>query len=201
MSPADHVEDRTDTRGRILDVADRLFSHYGFGKTTVADIARDLGMSPANVYRFFGSKLEIVEAIATRLLDARHEHNLAIVAAPGTATERLMRFFTENYRLNVETFTADPKAYEIVEVAMTEQWQTIADHLVKMTDILEMLIRDGVAAGEFPPQKDLRRSAALSRQAFVSLFHPTLLVQCADDVERGGPEELAEFIIRALRCP
>jgi len=194
-------EARHDTRTRILDEAERLFRHYGYTKTTVADIARELGMSPANVYRFFASKLEIVEAIASRMLDRRHAHNLAIVASAGSATERLMRFFVENHRMNVEAFAADPKAYEIVEVAMAEQWPTIADHLVQMTDVLEALIREGVAAGEFPSRDDLRRVAACTRQAFVSLFHPTLLLQCSGDPERAGPEELAEFVIRALRCP
>jgi AcrR family transcriptional regulator len=56
------LDDRPDTRTRILDVADRLFRHYGYAKTTVADLARELGMSPANVYRFFASKLEIGRA-------------------------------------------------------------------------------------------------------------------------------------------
>ncbi len=42
---------------RILDAAERLFRHYGYSKTTVADVARDLGMSPANIYRFFASRL------------------------------------------------------------------------------------------------------------------------------------------------
>lgn len=37
---------------KILDSAERLFRHYGYAKTTVADIARDLGMSTANIYRF-----------------------------------------------------------------------------------------------------------------------------------------------------
>jgi AcrR family transcriptional regulator len=194
-------DDKPDTRGRILDVADRLFRHYGYAKTTVADLARELGMSPANVYRFFASKLEIVEAIAARMLDRRHAHNLAIVAAPGPAAERLMRFFVDNHRMNIEAFASDPKAYEIVEVAMAEQWPTIADHLVQMTDVIEALIREGIERGEFQPQPDLRRSAAMVRQAFVSLFHPTLLLQCSDDPERAGPEELAEFLIRALRCP
>jgi hypothetical protein len=84
---------------------------------------------------------------------------------------------------------------------MAEQWPTIADHLVQMTDVIEALIREGVASGEFPARPDLRRVAACTRQAFVSLFHPTLLLQCSDDPERAGPEELAEFLIRALRCP
>lgn len=201
MTTGEAADDRFATRNRILDVADRLFSHYGYSKTTVADLARELGMSPANVYRFFASKLEIVEAIAERLLGQRHAHNLAIAAGPGTAAERLTRFFVDNYHMNLEAFASDPKSYEIVEVAMNEQWQTISDHLARMTDVLEMLIVEGVAAGEFAAGQDARRSASCARQAFVSLFHPTLLLQCADDPERAGPEELADFIIRALRCP
>ncbi|WP_333824828.1 TetR/AcrR family transcriptional regulator [Pinisolibacter sp.] len=200
MTPTE-ADDRHDTRTRILDAADRLFRHYGYAKTTVADLARELGMSPANVYRFFASKLEIVEGIAARMLDQRHVHNLAIVASAGSATERLVRFFVDNYRLNVEAFAVDPKAYEIVEVAMAEQWPTISRHLVQMTDVIEALIREGVASGEFPSRADLRRSAAMTNQAFVSLFHPTLILQCAEVPERAGPEELAEFVIRALRCP
>ena len=42
----------TDTRERILVVAERLFRQIGYQKTTVADIAKELRMSPANVYRF-----------------------------------------------------------------------------------------------------------------------------------------------------
>ena len=43
----------TDTRERILVVAERLFRQIGYQKTTVADIAKELRVSPAGVYRFF----------------------------------------------------------------------------------------------------------------------------------------------------
>ena len=55
-----------DTRVRIMDAAEALFRRLGFGKTAVADIAAELRMSPANVYRFFSSKNAIVEAICQR---------------------------------------------------------------------------------------------------------------------------------------
>ena len=48
-----------DTRARILVVAEKLFREIGYQKTTVADIAKVLRMSPANVYRFFDSKKAI----------------------------------------------------------------------------------------------------------------------------------------------
>ena len=44
------------TRCRILATAAGYFREIGYQKTTVADIARTLKMSPANVYRFFDSK-------------------------------------------------------------------------------------------------------------------------------------------------
>ncbi|MCB1486390.1 MAG: TetR family transcriptional regulator, partial [Bauldia sp.] len=39
-----------ETRARIVETAEALFRRLGFAKTAVADIAGELGMSPANVY-------------------------------------------------------------------------------------------------------------------------------------------------------
>ena len=63
---SEHVE--PDTRERILVVAERLFRQIGYQKTTVADIAKELRMSPANVYRFFDSKKAIHEGVARSLM-------------------------------------------------------------------------------------------------------------------------------------
>ena len=63
---SEHIE--TDTRERILVVAERLFRQIGYQKTTVADIAKELRMSPANVYRFFDSKKSIHEGVARSLM-------------------------------------------------------------------------------------------------------------------------------------
>src|SRR5258708_33824379 len=63
---SEHIE--PDTRERILVVAERLFREIGYQKTTVADIAKVLRMSPANVYRFFDSKKAIHEGGARTLM-------------------------------------------------------------------------------------------------------------------------------------
>ena len=62
-----------DTRERIMETAEALFRRLGFAKTAVADIAAELKMSPANIYRFFDSKNAIVEAICRRCLSAAEE--------------------------------------------------------------------------------------------------------------------------------
>ncbi len=190
---------QNETRTRILDAADRLFGHYGYAKTTVADIARDLGMSPANVYRFFASKAEIIQAIGQRVLDDRRQRNWVVVAAEGSAEARLKRFLIENHLINLEEFASNPKYYELVEFAISERWEIIQNYLEGMADAIEKIISDGVASGEFAPQPNLRSTAVCVRQSYASLIHPTLLRQCRDDREIAGPEVLADFIIRALK--
>src|SRR5580700_9336286 len=74
-----------DTRARIMATAEALFRRLGYAKTAVADIASELGMSPANVYRFFASKNAIVEAICQRCLAEVEAKAWAVGRAKGPA--------------------------------------------------------------------------------------------------------------------
>ena len=53
-------------RKRILDAAERLLRHYGRSKTTVADIAREVGIAVGSVYLEFETKDAVVAALAER---------------------------------------------------------------------------------------------------------------------------------------
>ena len=84
MMQAEIVAPRdTEQRTRIVETAEKLYREIGFQKTTVADIARELRMSPANVYRFFGSKAEINGAVARHILGSIIEASTAIVEGRG----------------------------------------------------------------------------------------------------------------------
>jgi AcrR family transcriptional regulator len=61
--------DSDEVRARILEVAEEHFRRIGYHKTTLADIASELGMSRANVYRFFPSRDAIDESICERLVN------------------------------------------------------------------------------------------------------------------------------------
>src|SRR5207237_1887166 len=76
-----------DTRARIMEAAEALFRRLGFAKTAVADIAAELGMSPANVYRFFPSKNAIVQAICQRCLSEVEEKAWAVARSKAPAPQ------------------------------------------------------------------------------------------------------------------
>src|SRR6202790_4777230 len=122
----EHIEHHT--RERILVVAERFFREIGYQKTTVADIAKVLRMSPANVYRFFDSKKAIHEGVARSLMGGVEDAAEAIVPKGGPAAARLRELMTTIHRMNCERYVGDSKLHEMVAVAMEENWQVCGPH-------------------------------------------------------------------------
>jgi AcrR family transcriptional regulator len=74
-----------------VETAEALFRRMGFAKTAVADIAAELGMSAANVYRFFPSKIAIVQAICQQCLSEVEEAAWSIARSKAPAAQRIER--------------------------------------------------------------------------------------------------------------
>jgi AcrR family transcriptional regulator len=173
----DHIE--TDVRERILVTAERLFREIGYQKTTVADIAKALRMSPANVYRFFDSKKSINAGVARRLMEQVETAAQAIARERGSATKRLRRLLATVHRMNSERYVGDAKMHEMVAAAMEENWSVCRAHVEGISGIIEKVIADGVATGEFEVS-DTGLAAACTATGMMRFFHPQLIAQCAD---------------------
>ncbi len=115
----DHVS-HPDTRLIVIEAAERLFAQIGFQKTTVADIARELRMSPANVYRFFAAKSEINEAVGRRLLGEAENVVGATVRRPGQASHKLRSCIAAIEGANTQRFLSKRKLHEPGETAFNE---------------------------------------------------------------------------------
>lgn len=184
-------------RARILEVAEEMFRRVGYAKTAVADIAHGLGMSPANVYRFFASKSEINQAIARRILRDCHAQVEAIAAMPMTAADRLRQAALAIHRFNKTQLTEERRIHDMVEVAMAENWDVVHAHKQALAGIFARIIADGIAADEFPPQ-DALAAAEMFKLCHISVFHPTLIAHCAGDDQERQTREITEFVLRGL---
>ena len=115
-----------DTRARIMETAEALFRRLGFAKTAVADIAAELKMSPANVYRFFASKNAIVEAICRRCLSQVEEKASAAARAKGPAGQRIERLVLEILAYHKENLLIEHRVNEMVLFAIDHMSDAIA---------------------------------------------------------------------------
>src|ERR1044071_6931884 len=186
----------TDTRERILVVAERLFRQIGYQKTTVADIAKELRMSPANVYRFFDSKKSIHEGVARTLMGEVETEARRIVAQPGPAKPRLRELLKTIHRMNTERYVGDNKLHEMVAIAMEEDWDVCVAHMECIAGVIGQMIAQGVATGEFEAP-DLQLASLCACTAMIRFFHPQMIAQCAG---KPGPtiDEMVDFVIADL---
>ncbi|WP_409076688.1 TetR family transcriptional regulator [Nitratireductor rhodophyticola] len=191
--------DPEETRSRILEVAENFFRSIGYQKTSVADIAAEVGMSPANVYRFFPSKGAINECICGRIVEEVAAIAFSIARTNAPAPEKLSRLLTSIHEHNKTTLIKEKRTHEMVAVAMQENWSIIKAHIERMTTIMEGIIREGVEAGDFDVD-DPAEAARCVKTAFVPFFHPLLIEHCiqhGEDTEQGLREQLC-FILKAL---
>ncbi len=64
-----------DTKEQILEAAIECFTRFGYGKTTMSDIGKKVGMNKASLYYHYKDKEALYHAVISKL---RREHNLVL---------------------------------------------------------------------------------------------------------------------------
>lgn len=187
------------TRAAIVVTAERLFRSFGYQKTTVADIARELRMSPANVYRFFPSKAAINQVICGRVVDELEAMAWAEVRRVAPAEDRLRALFAGMQQRVQALCFADRRMHDMVSAAMAENWPSIDDFVHRVDVAIAEIIADGQREGVFAPL-DAAQTGRLVHACMICFAHPTVVEQCIDDDLPALAAGMAEFVLRALRA-
>lgn len=196
------VRTRTDpdeVRTRILEVAEEHIRRIGYHKTSVADIASELGMSRANVYRFFPSRDAINESIFRRVVNEVADIAFAVARTKASAGEKLDRLLTAIHQHNKTKLIKEKRMHDMIIAAMQKNQAIIKVHIERMVTIFEAIIREGIEAGEFKVE-DPAEAARAVKAAFMPFFHPILIEHCVrhgEDTEAGLREQI-RFILKAL---
>ncbi len=144
------MDDKTATRDRILQAASARIMHYGYGKTTMAEIAADCGMSPGNIYRFFEAKIDIAEAMARK----HYAEEQAVLAQIARRKDkpvdwRLREVFFVRMRENFEMLSTNAKIREVAEVLSRERPLFSNQNLAAERVFIAALIQEGIDQGMF----------------------------------------------------
>ena len=162
-------------RDKIIDAAKCRFSHFGYGKTTMAEVAGDCEMSPGNLYRFFPGKLDIAEAIATEDYEKHLAHLRKLALAPGrNARERLHDLLFEELRRTYHKLEKDPRALEMAQVIAHQRPQFANWMLANERKILVELMEEAEKRGEFLPPGDKEEIAEMIQSATMKFRYPQL---------------------------
>src|ERR1700728_1433219 len=144
-----HRSSPDDTRFAILEMAKAHLRRFGEDKMTIVDIARGLGMSHANIYRYFKNKAEILDAIIEEWLDKTENLIHEVALRPGSAAERLETLVLELYRRKRQKLLEDAEVYESFRRVIQRRPKVVASYRKLRLETIVKIIQEGVDSGEF----------------------------------------------------
>ncbi len=186
----------SETRARILETAAGFYRRIGHRKTTVADIATTMSMSPANVYRFFPSKHAIQSAVAGILLAEVVRAAGEAARRDGFAAGRLRAVLQSLERLHAARCIHDHRLHELIVTAFRENWPVTRAYAHRLSSVVAELISEGQVRGEFS-QGDPMTIASCILGATSGYLDP-LLVTSGASSRRPTLDQMTDFCIGAL---
>jgi AcrR family transcriptional regulator len=161
-------------RDQIIDAAKKRFSHFGYAKTTMAEVAADCSMSPGNLYRFFPGKLDIAEAIASAEFEDHIQQQRAMVFTPGKSVMARMReYFFDELRYTYNKLESNPRVFEIASVISHERPAYANWMLATERKLLIELFDEAERNGEFRLE-DKEFTAEMIQSAVMKFRYPQL---------------------------
>jgi AcrR family transcriptional regulator len=139
-----------ENRNLIVNAAGIRFTRFGYGKTTMAEIAADCDMSVGNLYRFFPGKLDL----AAEIVDRSTVHAVATLRKAASrryksAAARLEALTIAELRETHDVMENRPTIAEMGRVVMERRVEIINKGLKDTRAVYADVLADGVASGEF----------------------------------------------------
>lgn len=184
---------KEEVRVHIVGIARRIFTRYGFRKTTMEEIANASQMGKSSIYYYFKSKEEIFRAVVEFEATMLKEQLGKIISKNISPPERLKAYILfrlhhvrtlENFysALNEETLSYMGFILEIRHNFEAEE-----------QELVSRILEDGMEQGVFQLSSSKIGAIAISTM-MKGLELPLLL----DEAHKTDREELMEDLIRVL---
>jgi AcrR family transcriptional regulator len=147
------MENDIEIKNRILDAAQKQFLIYGFTKVTMDEIAAKIGMSKKTIYKFYPGKVDVVNAIADKMLAEAEEGLRNIVRDTRVGFIEKLRNMMTFVGLHLSKLS-QPLIEDIRQNA-PQLWEKISDYRKKsIYKNFGSLIREGRQKGIFRSDVD-----------------------------------------------
>jgi AcrR family transcriptional regulator len=183
-----------ESRLEIIEAAKVCLRKFGPSKLTVTDVARSLGMSHANVYRFFKSKSDLLDAIIDQWLTLLENFIQEIAARPLSASERIQAVVLDLHRKRKQKYIEDAEIFETFRRVVELRPEIMAERREKIIKTFERLLEEGMAAGEFK-KLNPRLVAVALKDATALFLHPFMIPTTLNQDTDKRAKSVVDFIL------
>lgn len=188
-----------DTRAEILDMAERVFTERGIAGSSIAHVAQALGMSPANVFKHFHSKVALADAICQRSIE-NMAAQLQALNVEEPAPDRLRSVAHQLMAMHLAAFKTAPYMIEMLLILSETEMASGARYGEMIEGLFAGLIRHGIESNIYYCRDIPARSRAVAA-AFVTILHPVFLVRTPMEELEMRCDEIVELVNIALQNP
>ena len=137
------------SRRRILAAASQVFGTYGFGKSTVEDIAAAARVSKPLFYRQFKNKHDVFEAVIEQVFGEWHDAMTEQVErTTGSTAETLRALFVGVLRYAQARPLLNHLLARDSQLLLSTQSSVWTRACAALRDLIEQILRRGIVAGE-----------------------------------------------------
>lgn len=148
------------SEGRLVTLAEDHVRRFGVERLTVVAVARDAGMTHANVYRYFPSKTALADAVSAQWLRPLDARLTDAAAAPDPADDKLERMVLALASAMRDRAETEPNLFRLFAEAFAEGRDVARRHRSRVRLLVERVVEEGIGAATFPV-KSRERALAL----------------------------------------
>lgn len=186
-------------RSEILVAAQERFRNFGYGKTTMAEIAADVNMSAANLYRYFDNKQDIAAECAGECMGDLNTLLENVVSLPNLdAIQRLHMYVQTGMRYNFEMMHEAPRLNELIENITRNHAELIHKRNLQAEMQIARILQQGVKSGEFQVEDIIATSSAILRATTFFTVPVFMQLYTIEEFEKMAVD-VVSLIINGLR--
>lgn len=189
---------KDEMRQAILEAAQSLFTRYGPVKTSVADIARTLGMSPANIYNFYPSRDAILEAVGTQNLIALRREITEEIARTTGDWARIAILFISTARHLRDKLENEKDILQLQALATKNRWGFVEEFHAFLRQTAEIVLREAIDARRLN-HEDPQAAVVVLFDCMITALDPVLLLQSTRDDHLERINAQLELLGRAFK--
>jgi len=160
----------SDVRSKAIITATILVRRYGSDKFRLTDVAKEMGITHAALYKYFKNKEDLLDSINAEWLLRIDQELEAIINQDEEVLIRIKSWFMRLYEMKQEKAQLDIQPYAALIAATTKQKTYVREHLNIQFDQLNRLCEEALT--KYKLKKDSRKIADLLLEATLAFHHP-----------------------------
>ncbi len=185
-------------RNRILDVAQKIFSHFGFDKTTMALIAKEARKGKSTLYYYFKNKEELYAAVIEREANYIMSELMKIINLESDTQSLFYKYAKKRFELTKSVVNY----YDIVKDDYLKYYPIIQKHRKKHDEFeilaFKQMLLKGINNDELAISENQVDDVALGIAAAIKGLEIPLLIESSNNTIERKIEILLDLFLHGL---